>query len=390
MAATHHSSSRIVIVGGGFAGLSIAARLALADVPITLLEAARLGFEASTRNQGWLHSGAIFARQHAELAHMCFESLQQTLAFCPECLEPRHDGMAYLFTEPDTLVSNWTDAWKTAGIEYRVLPRGRLTQELRGFDGSHVRHAFLLPDRSIRPDILLGRLAETAQNAGAEIRTESTVSELLSEGDEIVGVVATGGEQVWARVVILATGTAGAPFWSAIMANSAGSQSEYCLAALKTHLVAVEPHVGLLPFCVADQDGFNHLPHAPASVFGSNRWLLAKDTTDRKVDAGQIDTIWEGIGRFFPGLDRQQHEAVTWAGTVVQAMHCEQIEPGRAPLPTVIDHSQQSPPTRNLFSVYPGRATLWSHLAEETCRLVLNRLDMDSSLSTTTPPWVVQ
>ena len=62
------TSERIVIVGGGFAGLSAAARLAQAGLPVTVLEASKLGYAASTVNQGWLHSGAWFARTHPELA----------------------------------------------------------------------------------------------------------------------------------------------------------------------------------------------------------------------------------------------------------------------------------------------------------------------------------
>ena len=46
-------SPRVVIVGGGFAGLSVAARLAQSGLLVTLLESARLGFHASMRNQGW-------------------------------------------------------------------------------------------------------------------------------------------------------------------------------------------------------------------------------------------------------------------------------------------------------------------------------------------------
>ena len=50
MTGSRHKSSRVVIVGGGFAGLSVAARLAQSGLPVTLLESARLGFQASTRN----------------------------------------------------------------------------------------------------------------------------------------------------------------------------------------------------------------------------------------------------------------------------------------------------------------------------------------------------
>ena len=87
------ASKRIVVVGGGIAGLSIALRLAEAGLAVTLLEASQLGSAASSRNQGWLHSGAWFAPSDCELARMCHESLKQTLRFCPDCVEPQNVGV---------------------------------------------------------------------------------------------------------------------------------------------------------------------------------------------------------------------------------------------------------------------------------------------------------
>ena len=45
------TSRRIVIVGGGIAGLASAMRLSQAGFPVTLFEASELGSAASTRNQ---------------------------------------------------------------------------------------------------------------------------------------------------------------------------------------------------------------------------------------------------------------------------------------------------------------------------------------------------
>ena len=387
MTGPRHKSSRVVIVGGGFAGLSVAARLAQSGLPVTLLESARLGFHASTRNQGWLYSGAWFALEQTELARMCYASLEQTLRFCPDCVEPQHEGMAYLISKPDTPVRSWTNAWTKAGIPFEELPRSRLHTRIPDLELSEVQHAFLLPDRSIRTDVLLCKLAATAQNAGAEIRTETPVARLMRDGDHVIGVTTSEGEEIHAGLVILAAGASGSQFWSEIMPTKAGSQPGYCLVALKSHLLAVKPGVGTLPFCVVDRDGLNHVPHAPTSVFGANRWSVVSDPSDRHIVAEEIHQLWEHVSRFFPRL-REDCEVAEWAGTTVQAMHYDQIQPGRVPLPTVIDHEQESPPVFDLLSVYPGRATLWSHMAEETRRVVLDKLAVTPT-TIAQPPWSV-
>ncbi|MEO8669210.1 MAG: FAD-dependent oxidoreductase, partial [Bauldia sp.] len=49
--------TRVAIVGGGYTGLSAALHLAEAGVEVTVLEAERVGWGASGRNGGQLHSG---------------------------------------------------------------------------------------------------------------------------------------------------------------------------------------------------------------------------------------------------------------------------------------------------------------------------------------------
>lgn len=381
-----HSAQRIVIVGGGFAGLSIAVRLSQAGLPVTLFEASQLGFAASTRNQGWLHSGAWFAPEHTELARMCHGSLQQTMQFCPDCFEPQHRGMAYLISKPDTRPAGWTAAWERAEIPYEELSRSELFAALPGLAPSEVQHAFLLPDRAFRPDVLLAHLAATAKNAGVEIRTETPIVDINQANDRAEGVVTGGGENVSARLIVLAGGAPGIALRSLIAHEEAGRQPECTPVPLKTHLVAVKPDIGRLPFCVVDADGFNHVPHAPTSVFGLNRWLPVSNVDDQQVAAAEIGRLWDCIGRFLPQLHREDHEVLEWAGTTIQAMHADQIEPGQAPLPTVIDHRCECTYLENLISVFPGRATLWPQLAEQTRKLVLEKLE-HTPTSTTVPPW---
>lgn len=386
MAGHSRSASRIVIVGGGISGLSIAARLAQARLPVTLLEASSLGFGASTRNQGWLYSGAWFAPDDSILARMCYESLQQTIRFAPSCPEPNCGPMVYLTESTTTDIDQWTTAWAAAGIPYRELTPVELYDRLPEIVVARGLRAFELPDRAMRTGTLLRALADAAQNEGAEIRTGTPVARLIKNGECVEGVETGTGETISARLVILAGNAKGGFLYPGFGSETVGSQPEVALVAQKTHLVALQPGICRSPMCVIDAEGFNHIPHPPSSVFGTNRWLPVRDAEDEHTTAAELRRIWEQIERLFPDVRRDDYAVTEWAGTTVQAMHADQVIPGRVPLPTVVDHSRESPRTEGLLSVFPGRASLWPHLAEQTQRMVLRMLDMPET-RIAKPPW---
>ncbi len=386
MSQLDHTSRRVIIIGGGIAGLSAAVRLSQAGLPVTVLETSTLGFGASTRNQGWLHSGAWFAISQPELAKKCYQSLLKTLRYCSDCIEPHHTGTAYLITQPETLVTEWTSAWNECGIPFEILEHDDLKKALPGIAEQEIQHAFLLPDRSIRIDLLIQQLAATAENGGVEIRTETHVDKLLRKDDNITGVLLSSGEELAAQLVVLAGGGAGMRLDPDSFPERIGEQHESKLVPLKTHLVAVSPDVGHLPLCMVDEGGFCHMPHAPQSVFGSNHWLTVVSGVDNELVPQEIDQIWKNINRFFPSVDREKETVREWAGTTIQAMQAHQIEPGKAPLPTVIDHCQESPAVNHLVSIYPGRATLWADVAETTFQTVMEKLEYHPR-TCTCPPW---
>ncbi len=383
--ATH--CERIVIVGGGVSGLSIAVRLAQSGLPVTLCEAVDLGFEASTRNQGWLHSGALFARQNANLAQICHQSLQQTLRFCPDCIEPHHQGMYYILSKPETPADEWTAAWEKARISFQHVEKKQVLDQLPGLDSSRIQQTFLLPDRAFRPDVLLAQLADTAQNLGVEIRTHTPITELIHQDHIVQGVITGSGEEIHARQVILATGALAGRYWSEVFTPLAGAQPGLTRVILKTHLIAIEPLLGPIPFCVVDRDGFNHIPHQHVSVLGTNRWHVVSRADDIEAEPEEIRILWEDLADLCPECHRDQCTSIQqWAGTTQQVMQVEQIDPTVPPLPAVIDHRQESPSYENLWSVYPGRATLWPRLAEAAYQALIENLG-ECEVKTNAPPW---
>jgi glycine/D-amino acid oxidase-like deaminating enzyme len=385
MNAPSSKSQCIVIVGGGIAGLSVAVRLSQAGMPVMLLEGSHLGFGASTRNQGWLYSGAWFAPEDTQLARQCYQSLQQTITFCPDCVEPDHSGMIYLLAEDAGLSNRWTGAWTKAGIPFEERDSKAVLAAIPYWNPQKIQKAWRLPDRAIQTHVLLEHLAKTATDLGVEIRTGTPVAGLLKDGHRVHGVITAAGEELSARLVILATGGE-ASLWSEASPERPGEQSDYQLVNLKTHLIAVEP--GLCPqsFCVLDHQGFNHVTHGSKSIFGSNHWSIVSQPNETAVEAGEIKRITDLIRDLLPTWNLSLTEIVEWAGTTVQAMHLEQIEPGRATLPTVIDHEAEPGRLRNLLSVFPGRASLWPQLAEMTVKGVKTKCGI-GRLQTAKPPW---
>lgn len=372
---------RVLIVGAGFAGLSAAARLAQAGLPVTVCESREIGWAASSRNQGWLHSGAVFAREHPELARMCLDSLHQTLEFCPECVEPGHRGMAYLFTRPETLVQPWLEAWQSLDMKPEALNRDMLHRYFARLDTGLVKSAFVLPDRSIRPDVLLQKLAMTARNAGAELRVRCPVRQVLTSANRIRGLELATGEEIDGKIVLLATGGR-----SRHLVPAANAEIQTHRTRLfKTHLLALRPEISQIPFCIPDANLLNHLPHAWTSVFGTGYWEPAVNLEDESEEV-QVDWLWAQVCRFIPGLREQRPSRKSWAGTTIQ--HFDGFEPkdSLVGLSRVVSHTELPDGTNGLFSLYCGRATLWPELAEQTRQAVINSLD-DFVPHSTAPPW---
>lgn len=379
-------SQRVVIVGGGISGLSIAVRLVQASIPVTLVEASELGFGASTRNQGWLYSGAWFAAHNSLLAAQCYRSLGQTLFFCPECVEPDHSGMLYAIANKSTRPDLWTLAWTKTGIPFEPVAKNDVLNDFPHWDPEHIHKAWKLPDRAIRTDILLRRLMEVAEVHGVEFRTGTPVAALMKTGDRVQGVLTASGEEISAGLVILATGGESA-LWSEASEEQAGDQPSYQLVNLKTHLLAVQSQLCTQPFCVLDYGGFNHIPHGTASIFGANHWEVVSRSDDVSVEKDEIQRILGLIHTFLPSWRFPEKDIIEWAGTTVQAMHLEQVEPGRVTLPTVVDHETEPSGLKNLLSVFPGRASLWPQLAEMVLQVVTTKRKINTP-RIANPPWV--
>jgi glycine/D-amino acid oxidase-like deaminating enzyme len=179
----HACKTHFAVIGAGAMGLWLVLKLSRLGIRTTLIEAnTRLAAGSSTRNEGWLHSGAYHAaaineRQVAlQVARRTREGFHQIRELAPEALEESGIRTFVLIREPqcDDVRSRWDEA----GINYRRIERRALSMiepclRLREFAG-----LFEVDDRPVNTPVLYERLASEASSIGARILTGTRVTSI--------------------------------------------------------------------------------------------------------------------------------------------------------------------------------------------------------------------
>ena len=200
---------RIVVVGGGIMGASIAYHLAKRGAAVTLLEKTAPATGATANSFAWINAGSKRPRGYYELNHLGmagWRRLQGELG-------------------PTTLVVQWggTVQWQDAPDKAEAFRKGVLAQRAWGYnthliDAAEMRRlvpalepgqvsaaSFCEEEGTVDPVAATGRLLDAAKAHGAVVRHPAVVSGFDLDGATVRGVK-VGGETIAADAVVVATG----------------------------------------------------------------------------------------------------------------------------------------------------------------------------------------
>ena len=210
-------SADVVVVGGGYAGITAARELASRGVAVTLLEAHTLGWGASTRNGGIVHAGykwsapQLIKRYGVETGSALYadtlasyELVKRLIAEqAIECdfREVGHLELAYAASHVGEL-EHARDGLATVGVASHMLPRERIREEI----GTDAYHGALVVEGSglLHPGRYFAGLAAAADHAGADLHEGVRARSIRRQGDGRFVVETTRGA-IHARDVFVAT-----------------------------------------------------------------------------------------------------------------------------------------------------------------------------------------
>ncbi len=197
-----------VIVGGGISGLMAALRLAHCGFRIGLFEKGEIGNEASTGNHGMIHSGALYAEIHPEVALLCSQAntlFQQTFPAAIVPLEPTW----YFATA--TRLDLFKRLWYLQGIPFTDVDTSVWTSILRPEHARKLACA-ALPDFIVSPRRILVELVQRCLDMGVELCPFTPVHEVIVRQGAARGIRVGLHETVSARQIILCSGLGLIPF----------------------------------------------------------------------------------------------------------------------------------------------------------------------------------
>ena len=207
----------VVVVGGGYTGITAARELARRGAAVTLVEAETLGFGGSTRNGGIVHPGykwgprELVKRYGEETGRELFRETLDAYALVKRLIadeaidcEFRECGyldLAYAPSHADDLVKA-AESLAAFGVEASFVPRERLREEI----GSDAYHGGLAVPLSglLHPGKYFGGLVAAAERAGADLHEGVRARTIRRQADGRM-VVETERGAILAKDVVVGT-----------------------------------------------------------------------------------------------------------------------------------------------------------------------------------------
>ena len=207
----------VVVIGGGYTGVSAARQLALQGASVTLLEAETLGWGASTRNGGIVHPGykwgpkTLIARHGEELGRALYRETLEAYDFVKRLIaeeaidcsfeERGHLELAYAPVHVEELRAA-QESLAVGGVASTLAPRERLRDEI----GTDAYFGALAVEGSggLHPGRYFAGLAEAAARAGADLHEGVRARSIRPQADGRV-VVETDRGAIIAREVVVGT-----------------------------------------------------------------------------------------------------------------------------------------------------------------------------------------
>jgi glycerol-3-phosphate dehydrogenase len=377
----------VLVVGGGATGAASAYDLARRGYRVLLAEQFDLMTGTSGRYHGLLHSGGRYAVTDPEAAEECILENHVLRRIAPFAMEDTGGLFVATPGDPPEFPAQWAAACAAVGIPAEaVTPDQARAQEPALTE--RITAAYRVPDATCKASDLIGAFIKASRALGVDVRLFHAVTELIREGDSVVGARLRNtqtGEDFTVRASLVLN-TAGP--WVRAVAALAGI--DVTIRFDRGALVALQPRLinSVINRLRPPSDGDILVPVKESIVLGTTS-VSTDRPDDYRIEEWAIPRLLDEAEPVLPAV-RETRAVRQWAGVrpLYEPPGAENgSAQGRAVRRTfsVIDHADRDG-VGGLITVGGGKLTTCRLMAEQAVDLIGHHLGVAAACTTADEP----
>jgi glycine/D-amino acid oxidase-like deaminating enzyme len=345
----------VIIVGAGCAGLFSALELSNRHFRCLVLDTFPVAGFASTRNQGWLQSGALYAGgNQADVAEACRRGTEFLRAHFSAAVRDEYGGYFFFDTEAES--HRFERLCATAKIDVQQVAPAVIEREEPIVRETSFRYAIRVTDRPFDTHFVLSEVAKRALDRGVEIKGTDKLKLIRLKRTSAHWRVALDGGVLSCRAVVLTGGAYISRFLKTLRSSVTSKLLTKRIAVLsldrqisKSLLIGPlnKGAPNIVPYSIKGQVG--------VTICLNKNDVPTKNAHDFSVPGHEIDDFADALSSFFP----RSREAMD--GASAHFYSCQKVEEtGQTDSRNhiLVDHSKADPGILGgLFSFYPGKFT---------------------------------
>ncbi|MEF8907910.1 MAG: anaerobic glycerol-3-phosphate dehydrogenase subunit GlpA [Haloarculaceae archaeon] len=388
------STPSVLVVGGGSTGVGVARDLAMRGLDVTLVEQGNLTHGTTGRMHGLLHSGGRYAVADPDSAAECIAENRILRDIATHCVEMTGGLFVKRPEDSEDYFERKLQGCADCGIPAEAIA-GAEAREMEPHLAPDIDRAISVPDAAVDPFRLVVANAADAEAHGARVETHTTVTDLLVEGNEVVGaelehgsgpdkrVRGREGERETLRVdhVVNATGA-----WAGRVGQMAGVDIEVRPSKGVMTVMNVRQVDTVINRCRPKGDADIVVPHETAAILGTTDEEVS-DPADFPEEQWEVDLVIEELSKLVPALREARTLRSFWG---VRPLY-EPPEVGSED-PTditrdffLLDHADRDG-LPGLTSIVGGKLTTYRMMAEAVADHVCARFGIHAECRTADEP----
>jgi glycerol-3-phosphate dehydrogenase len=374
----------VVVIGAGINGAGIARDAAMRGLKVLLIDKGEPGEGTTVASTRLIHGGLRYL-EHFEfgLVHESLRERETLLRIAPHLVKPlaitipiyKQSKRGRLMIRAGMVLYDLL-SWGKSLPSHRMLSRGETLKQLPGLNPDGLVGSALYYDAQVEfPERLVMANVRSAREFGAEVRTQTRVTNLTVDHGKASGVELGGRQFAEGAVIINAAGP-----WIDCVLERVPVKSPKLIGGTKGSHIVVAPFPGATANALyvearSDARPIFIIPWNKSYLIGTTDVRFEGDPDEVRCEPWEIDYLLSETNLALPAAHLMPDNILhTYSGV--------------RPLPVTSEKDEQSitrrhfirehPQLPNLLSIVGGKLTTYRSLSEECVDVIFRKLGKDS------------